>query len=83
MPRSGESAGALFIATLTMVLSPATADAATQLPTPSAPMRASPLTSPAGLAPVTMKPKNTLPCASTVIGVLMNTLASNCAGAAA
>ena len=50
--------------------------AETQLPTPSAPIRAMPLSRPAGLAAVTMKPKKTLPSGSTVIGVLMKTLAS-------
>ena len=44
------------------------------MPLPSASMRAMPLTSPAGLAAVTTKPKKTLPCASIVIGVLMKTL---------
>jgi len=54
----------------------ATTRAETQVPTPSAPIRAMPLSSPAGLAAVTMKPKKTLPSESTVIGVLMKTLAS-------
>ena len=76
MPRSGESAGALLVATLATPLSPALMRAETQLPTPSAPIRAMPLSSPAGLAAVTMKPKKTLPSGSTVIGVLMKTLAS-------
>lgn len=41
------------MAGLTMVASPDAAVALTQLPVPSAPIRAMPLTRPAGLAPVT------------------------------
>ena len=77
---SGESAGALFIATLAIAGSPAAVAAGVQLPLPLASTRAMPLTSPAGFAPVTMKPKKTLPCASMVSGVLMKTLASKAAG---
>ena len=80
---SGDSAGALFIATLAIGGIAGGVAADVQLPTPLASTRAMPLTSPAGFAPVTMKPKNTLPCASTVSGVLMKTLASNAAAAAA
>jgi hypothetical protein len=71
------------MATLSMPASPAATAAETQPLDPSAPMRAMPLTSPAGFAPRTMKPKKTLPAGSTVSGVLMKTLASKVAGAAA
>jgi hypothetical protein len=80
---SGESAGALFIATFAIAGSPPEmtfADA--QVPTPFASTRAMPLTSPSGFAAVTTKPKYAFPSASTVTGVLTKTLASNAAGAA-
>ena len=83
MVASSESAGAQFIATFSIAASPASAAAHAQLPAPFAPMRAMPLARPAGFAPPTMNPKKTLPVASTVIGVLMNTVASYAAGFAA
>jgi hypothetical protein len=46
VPRSGESAGALLVCTLATPLSLALKRAETQLPTPSAPIRAMPLLEP-------------------------------------
>ena len=83
VPRSADSAGALFIATLEIAGSPAAALAATQVPVPLLPMRAMPLVKPAGFAPVTINPKNRLPAESAVSGVLMYTVESNWAGVAA
>jgi hypothetical protein len=70
------NAGAQLVAVLTIAASPATLAAATQRALPSAPRRAMPPVRPAGLLPVTVKPKKTLPALSQVSGVLMKTLAS-------
>ena len=80
MVPSFDSAGAQFITGFTIVGSPAAAATPTQVPLPFGVTRAMPLTSPAGLVPVTWKPKKMLPCASAVSGVLMKTVASNAAG---
>jgi hypothetical protein len=74
--RSLLSAGAAFIAGLTMRGSLTAARAATHVAEPSADTRAMPLARFRGVAPVTTKPKYTLPRASTVSGVLMITDAS-------
>src|SRR5262245_38318836 len=73
---SGESAGAQFIATCAIETFAAAALALTHVPVPSGATRAMPLASPAGFAPVTRKPKYTLPAASAVSGVLMRTVLS-------
>src|SRR5688500_1685270 len=81
---SFDSAGAALVAVL---VGPAPGGNAAATVTcdiaPFAPMRTMPPPpKPAGLAPVTTKPKWTLPAASLVSGVLMNTVASNAAGLA-
>ena len=78
-----DSAGALFIATRSMPGSSASRLAACHVPLPSAASRATPLLKAAGLAPVTKKPNQALPTASTVIGVLTMTVLFSSACAAA
>ena len=50
------------------------------VPFPFASMRAMPLCRPSGAVPFVRNPKKTLPALSTVMGVLMNTVALKLAG---